>query len=214
MILATVSLVFELPNEYPSQQRPNVHLEFDGSVDNVDRRNLRDDLHRIVGQIEPGNEYIDEIVTNFRTSLDDYREPSIPNADNSIDISRVPSGKHDEIKMVLIWTHHLLSTQKRKFIRDRSNTLSLAGYSKPGYPGVIVVEGISKHVDLFIQELKELRWQALSVKADSTYQNTKLTPKDGLYELESMSDLTRELAKVGLEDWFLTGIGLRIGATT
>jgi len=213
MILETISLVFELPNEYPSQQKPNVHLEFDGSIDNVDRRNLRDYLHRIITQIEPGNESIDEIVTNFRTSLDDYREPSNPNADNSIDTLRVPSSKHDEIKIVLIWTHHLLSTQKRKFIRDRSNSLSLAGYSKPGYPGVIVVEGTSEHVDLFIQELKELRWQALSVKADSTYQNTKLTPKDGLYELESMSDLTRELAKVGLEDWFLTGIGLRTGAT-
>ena len=72
MILATVSLVFELPNKYPSQQKPNVHLEFDGSVDNGDRRNLRDDLHRIISQIEPGNESIDEIVTNFRTSLDDY----------------------------------------------------------------------------------------------------------------------------------------------
>ncbi len=41
----------------------------------------------------------------------------------------------------LIWFHHILSTTKRKAIVKWAAELELGGYSKPGYPGVLIVEG-------------------------------------------------------------------------
>ena len=46
----------------------------------------------------------------------------------------------------LIWFHHILSTTKRKAVVKWAAELELGGYSKPGYPGVLIVEGgPSKH---------------------------------------------------------------------
>lgn len=205
-------LCFELPDEYPSQLKPIVNLEFDGAADNARRRVLRDDLQRVLDSIEPGIECIDEIITAFQASLDlsGTRATDVNKSPSSDDLQSSDK-KDDEKKLILIWTHHLLSTQKRKFIRDRSDALALVGYSKPGYPGVIVVEGFEGDVDLFVRELKELRWQALSVKSERSHQYMQLDPRIGLQEVESMSEMTKELAKAGLEEWFITGIGLRKG---
>lgn len=185
-------------------------MEFDGADNNARRRVLRDDLKRILDSIEPGTECIDETITAFRASLDlsGMRSTDAKKSLSNEDL-QVSDRKKDERKLVLIWTHHLLSTQKRKFIRDRSDAQALVGYSKTGYPGVIVVEGVVADVDVFIQELKELRWQALSVKSEQSNERIQLDPKIGLQEVESMSEMTKELAKARLEEWFVTGIGLR-----
>ena len=42
----------------------------------------------------------------------------------------------------LIWFHHILSTTKRKAIVKWAAELELGGFSKPGYPGVLIVEGM------------------------------------------------------------------------
>lgn len=42
----------------------------------------------------------------------------------------------------LIWFHHILSTAKRKAIVSWSAKLEIGGFSKPGYPGVLIIEGM------------------------------------------------------------------------
>jgi hypothetical protein len=194
-------------------QKPIVTLEFGGSVGNDRRRHLRDELGRVLSEIEPGTECIDEIITDLQPTVDTVTTQQ-SNATNALNSRQQSSTQNLDIvqqdnKLVLIWTHHLLSTQKRKFIRDRSNAIGLVGYSKPGYPGVIVIEGAASDVDLFVQELKELRWQALSVKAEVSHSRRQLGSITGVREIESISDLTKELSKDGLEEWFLDAIGLR-----
>lgn len=45
-------------------------------------------------------------------------------------------------------------------------TTTQAGISKPGYPGVIVVEGLSANVNEFVARIKRLNWQALQVRCE------------------------------------------------
>ena len=125
------------------------------------------------------------------------------------------------LKVTLLWTHHLLSTAKRKFIVSRSAELCLCGLSKPGYPGVILVEGPLDSVDMFVRELKGLRWQAIAVRAEMTYdqgEGSKLREVEhkaggalekGITEVETMGQITSRLHNTGLESWFLDGFGVR-----
>eukprot|EP01043_Picozoa_sp_COSAG02_P092792 COSAG02_NODE_29375_length_570_cov_1.273885_1_plen_103_part_01 len=53
-----------------------------------------------------------------------------------------------------IVSHHLKNPTKRSNIVAWAKELSLGGFSKPGYPGCIVVEGESSACDEYFQRLR------------------------------------------------------------
>lgn len=54
----------------------------------------------------------------------------------------VPSqpGK-DPLGRIVLWFHHIKSLTKRKNIVGWASELQIRGFSKPGFPGVIICEG-------------------------------------------------------------------------
>ncbi|KXZ46626.1 hypothetical protein GPECTOR_42g837 [Gonium pectorale] len=67
----------------------------------------------------------------------------------------------DGLLCCLVWLHHLKSLTKRKLIVQWARELRLAGACKPGFPGVIVVEGHSADVAEFLSRIRSLSWQAM-----------------------------------------------------
>ncbi len=70
------------------------------------------------------------------------------------------------------------AASKRKDIVQWSTELRLWGLSKPGYPGVIVVEGAEDQVDEFVHRIKQLQWKALQVRSETL--GPELMPPPGL----------------------------------
>lgn len=58
------------------------------------------------------------------------------------------------LKECVLWSHHLLATGKRKDIVNWASELQLYGISKPGYPGIIIVEGMEASVNEFVHRIK------------------------------------------------------------
>ena len=46
--------------------------------------------------------------------------------------------------------------------------LSLGGFSKPGFPGIIICEGQAEDVEDYTARLRSLKWSAMAVRADET----------------------------------------------
>lgn len=44
--------------------------------------------------------------------------------------------------------------------------LGCSGYSKPGFPGVVVVEGLAPDVREYVARVRALQWQAMQVRAE------------------------------------------------
>ena len=66
----------------------------------------------------------------------------------------------------MLWFHHIKSPEKRKeIVRTRAQ---LRGFNKPGFPGVIVVEGRDDECKSFVEGLRALRWQAMDVRWEQT----------------------------------------------
>jgi hypothetical protein len=84
--------------------------------------------------------------------------PSISRNDNPQ--SQTSSQPHH----ALLTSHHLLSPTKRKNLLSLSSSLSLAGFSKTGHPGIMYA--IGDHDDLveWIKEVKSWQWLALRVR--------------------------------------------------
>ena len=104
--------------------------------------------------------------------------------------------KDQDIKRTLLWSHHLLATSKRKDVLTWSRELHLGGYSRPGYPGAIFVEGESASVDEFVRRIKGLRWQALQVRAEEDGESRVCgNGAEGVLEVESLGEVVQGLKR-------------------
>lgn len=153
---AAHSLSFVLsPQTYPASSVPQVFLSFGSDVSNDVRKRLRACLREIVEQQEPGTECVDLIAGDFRQALGDM-EAVAADDDAMRNDTQQPEANIPQSQglRVILWMHHLLATSKRRAIVQLSKELGLGGFSKPGYPGSVYVEGEASAVRSFVDELK------------------------------------------------------------
>jgi hypothetical protein len=106
--------------------------------------------------------------------------------------------------VILIWIHHLLSTTKRKAILALE---ALRGLSKPGYPGILVLQGPKDALDNAVTNLKAMKWQAMQVRAEIECNDKQL--KDGIHEVEKVSEVVEKLEELQLGDWCLSALRMK-----
>ncbi|XP_062982795.1 RWD domain-containing protein 2B isoform X1 [Elgaria multicarinata webbii] len=63
-----------------------------------------------------------------------------------------------------IYSHHIYNKQKRKNILDWSKELSLSGFSMPGKPGIICVEGPQSMCEEFWARIRRLSWHRILIR--------------------------------------------------
>ncbi|GAB7356285.1 hypothetical protein MBLNU459_g7090t1 [Dothideomycetes sp. NU459] len=196
------TLEITLPPDYPSDGKPNAYLSCAGHVDTAHRKSARAALSKIVVDQESGVEILDLIVTAFVQSL-----PGLAPLESAEPVSTAGSGKMSDqhagtrrqpshaIKRVVIWSHHLLATSKRRDIQVWSKELNLSGFARPGYPGAVFAEGDEDQVDEFVGRLKQLRWQALQVRAEEKVDARVCGNGEGVEEVEGLGDIAEALKK-------------------
>lgn len=213
---ASYTLEITLPSDYPSVAKPNAYLSCAGHVDTTHRKSARAALARIVNEQEPDIEILDLIVTAFTQVL-----PTLePHKNTGTSDSNSKDGQNDTkkmkhvIKRVVIWSHHLLATSKRRDIQVWSRELHLSGFARPGYPGAVFAEGDEDQVDEFVTRLKQLRWQALQVRAEEKAGSRVCgTGEGGIEEVEGLGDIAEALKKQDPECAKMFLEGMKIAAS-
>jgi len=113
----------------------------------------------------------------------------------------------------IIYSHHIIANSKRKALSELASQYKLGGYTKIGWPGVILIEGDEFGCQQFVDEIKSMRWQHLSVRAEEQSEipggETNIDPYRKLpkqfEELgeDDMSILASRCREAGLEHLFL-----------
>ncbi|CAM9786760.1 unnamed protein product [Ascophyllum nodosum] len=114
----------------------------------------------------------------------------------------------------LIYSHHIIAPQKRTGIMRAARELDLGGFSKVGWPGVIVVEGHESSCQEFVKILRGWRWKHLAVRGEETLpvprehsldeQRLLPRPLEELGEKEGVSAVAARCREAGLGDLFST----------
>eukprot|EP00899_Mesostigma_viride_P019649 jgi/Mesvir1/27686/Mv07405-RA.2 len=127
------------------------------------------------------------------------------------------------IERRLIWFHHIKSLTKRKLIVAWGDELAVTGVCKPGYPGVLVVEGEPVSLAEYVERLHSLRWKAMAVRGESSESGRDGQTVDDLRRLRGtqsqrsitellengMSELATMCRDAGLESLFLTAMKIQ-----
>ncbi|GAB7344949.1 hypothetical protein MBLNU457_3382t1 [Dothideomycetes sp. NU457] len=208
------TLELSLPPNYPETNLPTAYLTCNGHIQTSTRKQARSILSAVLADITPGQECLDVLVQQLSEQLSTLSSTDDNNHTHDSQTNprtKPQSQSHtSRIKTTLLWSHHLLATSKRKDIVSWSRSLRLNGYSRPGYPGAVLIEGEEDDVDEFVSRIKELRWQALQVRGEETSEKRRLAGSDGFgtREVESLGDLAEELKArdKGLAEWFLEGM--------
>jgi hypothetical protein len=111
----------------------------------------------------------------------------------------------------LIYFHHIINKTKREIVMKEAIANELCGYSKIGWPGVVVVEGEESNVQAYVRHLFSLRWQEIRVRGEEqipckegeTIDSLRQLPR-GFEELgeHQMSVLAGHMREAGLEELF------------
>lgn len=176
-------LVLRLPDGYLVSAVPEV-IQATSS-----REDWRDRLQSTVAGRDPAVEHLDAIIEEFRCLAEPWSgAEDAPTPGDQTEAEQDILAK----ATVAVWLHHLLNTNKRKQVLSPASS-DVAGYSKPGYPGVLLFSGPAQAVRDHVQELKNLNWQAFQVRLDLD-EGWSLSHA-GVVEVENIGDIVSGLAE-------------------
>ncbi|CAA9988985.1 conserved protein, unknown function [Plasmodium knowlesi strain H] len=240
-----INLTFELPKDYPLKSFLLIDINvknFTPDMNNYLNQEVYKDMpnyiaheNSILSIIYRINELVENIQNSKKTSVDhsylssEEREEYVeegafdPSEDQLIK-DHVPflycsgmtySHHRRVLARRLCYSHHILSLVKRTYIIKWAKDLKIGGYSKIGYPGIIICEGPKEEVDFYINSLNKLRWkhfdcrgmEDIILKEYEDLDDARVLPRT-MYELDpkGMSTLSNICTECGLRDLFLTSM--------
>lgn len=166
---ATLSINFLLPHGYP-KETPKVFAHsgqwsreqqslFNSRLTEYIDKNMAEEqiIYQIIDWIKDSSE------EHFMGSIKEQKA-DIGNLNNSeIRSSKdAAAGKDSLFASMWLYMHHIYNKEKRKDIINWSKELELTGFSLPGKPGVVFVEGTKENVDDYFTRLRRLTWKRMS----------------------------------------------------
>lgn len=152
---------FTLPLNYPSEKLPDVIIRCN-EMNKLQQRNINEEIKKFTQNLIVGDLCLNQIVEWITRNCDQYLTVQ-DKASNSGNDASIPQEHSDQIARLWIYSHHIYSKTKRKHILDWSKELNLTGFSMPGKPGIVCVEGYEEDCEDFWQRMKRQTWKRLSL---------------------------------------------------
>jgi len=171
-VLNGLELSVTFPSRYP-RVRPSIMLRTE--LGKIKERRLRKSIDGFMASQADGDLYIANLVEFVKDGVVDVlRDDDDNDDDDDIEEKREESENYPinkcRARLVRMWiySHHIYSMHKRKPIVEWARELDLNGFSMPGKPGIVCVEGLESAVDEFWTRLRKLNWKRLAVKERET----------------------------------------------
>lgn len=111
----------------------------------------------------------------------------------------------------LLTSHHLVSPTKRRNMQNWSSQLSISGFAKVGYPGVIYCEGEKEQLEEFVGSVRAMQWLALKLRFMEPVTGASASAeqeKRRWVEFEKVGGVVEEMRRLGREAYVVEmGIG-------
>lgn len=175
---------FELPHSYPELDWANIITIRCSAVTNNKAQTdnaIKQRIQEFIELIDKSEVYIYQIVVWVQENIDQIlaaikltttTAASTANS-NTISIDDAASATiqkpiGEEMERLWIYSHHLKSRTKRQDIIKWAKELELSGFSRPGKPGIICVEGRQTMTSEFWKIVRQWSWHRICVRTIET----------------------------------------------
>lgn len=191
---------FELPHTYPQIEtaniitiRSSVTMSSKAQVDNEIKQKIQEFIHTL----DKSEVYVYQVIVWVQENCEDLFSA------HSRGIGSMSTDKKPEVNAVVemerlwIYSHHLKSKTKRQDIVQWAKDLDLSGFSRPGKPGIICVEGIKAQTQEFWKIIRQWSWHRITVRSSET----KSKPADKIDTFRRFNGFREEVfTDIGDED--------------
>ncbi|KAF8993094.1 hypothetical protein BDQ17DRAFT_161998 [Cyathus striatus] len=155
-----------------------------------------------------------ELISLFLLPLlhEEHDQPSIDL--ETIEPETPPPASSRERYHALLTSHHIRSPHKIRSIKNWSSSLSITGFLKVGYPGVIYGEGTKENIEEFVDNIKNMQWLALRVRfleplPEEVASRRPVVPGERSWtEFQKVGEVVEEMRRIGREEYVVEmGIG-------
>ncbi|XP_072313633.1 RWD domain-containing protein 2B [Eucyclogobius newberryi] len=150
------------PSEYPSVL-PEITVRC-SALNRSQQSQLHSDLGAHLSESCLGDVCVLSAVDWLKDHLHLYRGPSSPSASPTQREPATALPRELVFTRLWIYSHHIYNKTKRKNILEWSKELGLTGFSMPGKPGVVCVEGPQEACDHFWARVKVLTWKKIMIR--------------------------------------------------
>lgn len=208
-------LYISLPRRYPEKSGPDLRWKDGGGRSQSEKDEALARLAEISSN-HAGYEHLMQIIQDFQMMEDERKEEAASSSFRAAAAATpiiATAAKRPVLKRVLIYFHHIINKTKREIVMKEAISLGLGGYSKIGWPGVVVCEGEEEDVLAYVKHLQSLRWQEIRIRGEERIEclegqsiNDLRAMHHGWEELREhdMSKLANAMREAGLEDLFRT----------
>lgn len=157
---ARIDVDFRMPAGYPYKEYPTVFVR--GNLQGFQNDRINRDLRSWICQQQLGAPLVSEIISWLSENKEKYREdvPELLGRRGDPPLSN----QSDQFARFFILSHHLCSPVKRGNIIQMAKELHLCGFSTPGKPAVIIVEGRLQSCEEFWKTVRSWQWKRISLR--------------------------------------------------
>lgn len=153
-----IYVAFQLPHLYPCNKLADITVR-SSLFNKIEENALKKNLEEFLDTLDKTEVYTLEVLTWIQENIDKFLGTQEENRVKSID-----SKKWIEFERLWIYSHHLKSKTKRQEIVKSARQLNLSGFSRPGKPGIICVEGWKRNTEEFWKYIRSMNWQKITMR--------------------------------------------------
>lgn len=167
-------MIICFPHQYPFL-KPEVYIRSAG-LNRSQQNQLNLDMIKYMKSLESGEPCMLILINWLTENASSYFSSNTQIQDNST--AQKSENSNDSYCRMWIYSHHIYNKFKRKEIVDSGGELNLTGFSLPGKPGFICVEGYKKDCCEFLQNLKQMSWKKISLVREETEESGDIDIKE------------------------------------
>ncbi|CAD7012608.1 unnamed protein product [Ceratitis capitata] len=157
-----VEIRIELPNLYPLLENAIVTI-LSALLGKAKEMYLKREIEKFIETMDKSECYIFQVVSWLQDKLNSVIMRDASEFGPKQELTTEENENAVECERLWIYSHHIKSKKKRQEIQKEAHNLDLTGFSRPGKPGVICVEGTREQTQEFWRILKSMRWQHITI---------------------------------------------------
>ena len=155
-----------LPQRYPNEM-PEIYVK-SSSLTREMQKELNESTDKFLTTLERGDLCIVTIVQWLQDTWPDFHKRSVQFTNcKDAEVSKTENKEtkcEQNLTRIWLYMHHIYSKTKRKHIIDWANESKLTGFSLPGKPGVVCIEGDSIDTEEYFSRLRRLNWKKITCR--------------------------------------------------
>lgn len=202
-----LEVFINLPTLYPNEA-PDLYVRCN-QMNRPSESKLNSDLFKYIAENYNGEVCLYTAISWLQENIEQFTfvSPELNQMEN-----KEPEKKIDEYTRFWVYSHHIYNKRKREDIVKKARELKLTGFSLPGKPGIICVEGHQSDCHNWWKDIKTMSWQKITLRQIETFplSEEKTYKKFSNFEELNFSkkDLAKYMNELGLNHEFNDLFGL------